>query len=63
MNYVTTLKEHLRLFWRLRNGTKVSDAKFIRRYLELFLGGGSYENPRENQVGGICFRSPTVSRA
>jgi hypothetical protein len=45
------------LFWRLRNGTKISDAKFVRSYLELFLGGGSYENPRENQVGGICVRA------
>jgi hypothetical protein len=32
-------------------------------YPKLFLGGRSYENPREDQVGGICFRSPTVSRA
>jgi hypothetical protein len=42
---------------------RISDAKFVRYYLELFLGGGSCENPRENQVGGICFRDPTVSRA
>jgi hypothetical protein len=39
------------------------DAKFVRCYPELFLGGGSYENPQEYQVGGICFRRPTVSRA
>jgi hypothetical protein len=42
---------------------KVSDAKFLRCYVELFLWEGSYENPRENQVSGISFRSPTVSRA
>jgi hypothetical protein len=29
----------------------------LRCYLELFLGGGSYENPQENEVGGICFRA------
>jgi hypothetical protein len=50
-----------RLFWSLRNGTRILDAKFVRSYLELFLGRGSYENPRENQVGGICFGSSTVS--
>jgi hypothetical protein len=53
----------MKLFSRLRNGTKISDAKFGKCYLELFLGEGSYENSRENQVGEICFRSPTVSRA
>jgi hypothetical protein len=63
MNHLTTLLKHLRLFWRWGNGIKISDAKFIRRYLELFLGGGRYKNLRENQVGGICFRSPTVSGA
>jgi hypothetical protein len=63
MNYLMTLEEHLRLFCRLRKGTKISDAKFVSCYLELFLGGGSYENSRENEVGGICFRSPTVSLA
>jgi hypothetical protein len=45
--------KHLRLFWRLRNGTKISNAKFARCYLELFLGGSSYENLQENQVCGI----------
>jgi hypothetical protein len=38
----------------------VPDAKFVSWYLELILEGGSYENPQENQVGGIFFRSPTV---
>jgi hypothetical protein len=28
-----------------------------------FLGGSSYKNPWENQVGGTCFWSPTVSWA
>jgi hypothetical protein len=41
------------------NGTQISDAKFVRCSLELFLGGGGYEKSQENQVGGICFRSPT----
>jgi hypothetical protein len=64
MNYLTTLKKHLKLFWRLRNGTKISDAKSVRCYLEQFIGGGSYESPRENQVGGICYRSPNpISQA
>jgi hypothetical protein len=45
----------------LRNGTKRLDVKFVRCYNKLFLGGGSYENPRENQVSGTCFWSPTAS--
>jgi hypothetical protein len=63
MNCLTMLFKHLTLFWCLRNGTKISDAKSLRCYLELFPGGGIYENTRENQVGGICFRTLTVSRA
>jgi hypothetical protein len=47
------------MFRGLKNGTKISDVKFVRCYLELFLGGGNYE---ENQVSGICFRIPNVSR-
>jgi hypothetical protein len=38
---------------RLRNGTKISDAKSVRCYLELFLGGGSYENLRVNTSVGF----------
>jgi hypothetical protein len=38
-------------------------AKSVRCYLQLFLGGGSYGNHRENQVCGIYFRDPTVSLA
>jgi hypothetical protein len=34
-------------------GRKLSAAKFVRSHLEVFLGGGSYENPGESQVGGI----------
>jgi hypothetical protein len=49
MNYLTTLEEHLRLFSRSRNGANLSDAKFVRRYLELFLRDSGYENRRENQ--------------
>jgi hypothetical protein len=44
-----TLKEHLKLFWHLRNGTKIFDAKFVKRYLKLFLGGGSYKNSGARQ--------------
>jgi hypothetical protein len=29
MNYLTMLQKHLTLFWRLRNGTEISDAKFV----------------------------------
>jgi hypothetical protein len=51
-----------RIIWRrskniwgyfLRTGTKISDAKFVRCYLELFVGGGSYENARENKSVGF----------
>lgn len=55
-----TLKEHTRLFWRSRNGTNLSDVKFLSSYLKLFLREGSYGNPQENQVSGICILSPTV---
>jgi hypothetical protein len=51
MDYLITLKEYLKLFWRLRKGTNISDVKFVRCYLELFLGGSSYKNSGENQVG------------
>lgn len=50
MNYLTALKERMRLFWPLRNGTGISYAKFIRCYLDLSLWRGSYKNPRGNQV-------------
>jgi hypothetical protein len=55
--------EHLRLPWRLRKRTFISDAKLVKCRLELLLVSLSYENPRENRVGGACFRSPSVSRA
>jgi hypothetical protein len=61
MDYLTTFKEHLRLFWSLRKGTKILHAKFVRCFLELFLGWSTYEYPRENQVCEIYIRSPTVS--
>jgi hypothetical protein len=53
MNYLTTLWEHLRLFWRLRNGTKISDAKFVRCYPELFLGGGTKIPEKIKPVGFV----------
>jgi hypothetical protein len=37
MDYFTTLREHMLLFWYCRNGKKVSHAKFVRCYLEMFL--------------------------
>jgi hypothetical protein len=46
MGYLTTLEERLRLFWCLRNGTK-------KCYLELSLGWGCYENPREKKSVGF----------
>jgi hypothetical protein len=53
----------MRLLRRLSNGAEMSDAKFMRFYVELFLGGNSYGKPREYQVGGICFWRPAVSQA
>jgi hypothetical protein len=62
MNYLMALRTHLRLFWRSRNGTKLSDAKFVSSYLELFLRVDSErKNPRENSVRRISIRTPSVS--
>jgi hypothetical protein len=36
MNYLTPLKEHLRLSRRSRQGTKLSEAKIVGCYLKLF---------------------------
>lgn len=47
------------LILALGNHTKLSSAKFITCFLELFLGGDSYKNPIESEVGKICFGSPT----
>jgi hypothetical protein len=30
--------------------------KYVRCYLEFFLGGGSYENPQGNEVGDFTSR-------
>jgi hypothetical protein len=57
-----TLK-HPSLFWPLRKGTKISDVKSVRWSPEILLGSDSYENPRKNQVGVICFRNTTGSPA
>jgi hypothetical protein len=57
------MPKHLTLFWRSSNGTKLSDINFLKCYVELCLREGSYENIRENEVGGICIRSTTASRA
>jgi hypothetical protein len=47
----------------LRNGTKTSDAKFIKYYLNLFLEWSSYEHCQENKVGIKSAQSLTVSWA
>jgi predicted chitinase len=57
MNCLTTFKERLGLFWLSKN-----DTKLVRSYLEVLVRG-QVGNPRENQVGGMCIRNPTVSRA
>jgi hypothetical protein len=48
----------MRLLWRLKKGTKLSDAEFVRRYHEQFLGVSGYGNSREREVGGIRFGAP-----
>jgi hypothetical protein len=63
VNYLTTLCEYLRLLWRLRNGKKLSHSKFVRCYLEAFLGGSNYENPLQNHGGGNFFRDPHCVRS
>lgn len=50
MNYLMALKEYLRLFLCLKNGTKALDAKFIRCYLKIFLGWATYENLQQNHA-------------
>lgn len=57
MNYLKMIYEYLRQFWHLRKGTNV---KFMRWYLELFLGRDNYENLLEYQVDWNCFWSPIV---
>jgi hypothetical protein len=62
MYYLIIPEQSLRLFRCLRNSTKISDAKFLRRYFELFLGGGSCKNLRENQVGKTFPEHDSVMR-
>jgi hypothetical protein len=57
--FVDALQEHNDLILALGNNTKLSSAKFVTCFLELFLGGAEYKNPLESEVGKICFRSPT----
>jgi hypothetical protein len=57
MSYLKTLWELLRLFWRLRNGTETSDAKFVRCYLELFLGGGGAATKIPDEIKSVGFVS------
>jgi hypothetical protein len=54
---LTTLEEHVRLLWRFRNGTKLSDAKFERCYLELFLGGAATDIPEKISSVGFVSRA------
>lgn len=63
MNYLMTLKERQGYFGFRGMVQSYPDTMFVRRYLELFLKGDRYENPRENLTGGCCIRIPTVSRA
>jgi hypothetical protein len=60
INYLTTLKEHVKLFWRSGTGKKLPDSSFVRCYLELFLTESSYECPREDEVGGIYIQRPSI---
>jgi hypothetical protein len=55
----------MRVFSRLKKGKKIWDNKFLRHYLELFLGGRSYGNSQEFQVTGtfVGLRLNTVSKA
>jgi hypothetical protein len=39
----------------LRNGTKISDVKFVRWYLELFMGGTSTRIPKKIKSVGFVF--------
>jgi hypothetical protein len=57
MNCLMTLQEHLRLFWRLRNDTKISDAEFVRCYLDIFVGGGATKFPEKIKSVGFVARA------
>jgi hypothetical protein len=37
----------MKLFWHLRKGIKISDAKFVRSYLELFWEGAATKIPEK----------------
>jgi hypothetical protein len=50
MNYLTTLREHFRFFWRLRHSAKISDAKFEGCCVLTVSGRGQ---PR-NEVEFLC---------
>jgi hypothetical protein len=53
MNYLIMLKEHLKLFWHLRNITELQGAKFVWSYLILFPQDGSYKIPEKIKLVGF----------
>jgi hypothetical protein len=53
MDYLMMLKEHLRLLWHLRNGTKIMGAKFIKCYFELFLRWAATKIPKKIRTVGF----------
>lgn len=66
MNYSTTLLEHWALFWRLKNGTKISDTKIVWKNLKLFLWRGQLRKSsrKSNRCHSICthLRTPMPLR-
>jgi hypothetical protein len=48
-SFIQRRSKNIRIFWRLGNDTKIYNAKYVRLYLEMFLGGGSYENSPQNE--------------
>jgi hypothetical protein len=55
MDCLTALKEHLILFWCLTDGRNVSDAKFVRCYLEQFWDGAAVKIPEKIKSVGFVF--------
>jgi hypothetical protein len=53
LEWIIYALKHLRLFWLLRSGTKISDAKFVKCYLELFLGGAATKIPEKIKSVGF----------
>jgi hypothetical protein len=60
MDRLMTFKELFEVILLFEEQYKLSDVKCVRSYFKFFLTEGSYENPQENQVGGICVRRLSV---